>query len=124
MSKLTGLVVNRLLPSRDSTYYSTYNVEQAIRKSLRFIIENAKSTQFSSVNSTIVQDKILFYFLNDRAKYKIDFFKLYVMEFTGHKQGDRIRLTEFNHTENDPYYQDEKYGHEDYRFDKIKFDRS
>lgn len=55
------------------------------------------------MKGTIIPDKILFYFLNDRAKYKIDFFKLYVMEFTGQS---RIRLTEFHHVENDPYYQD------------------
>ena len=116
MAKLTGLCINRLLPSRGSTKYSTYNVEQAIRKSLRYLLEH----QTPGSQREVVPDKIVFYYLNDRMKYKLDFFKLYVMQFDNN---DKIKLTEFYHVENDDFYRSEKYGHEDYGFDKIKFDR-
>lgn len=109
LSSNTGLSIIRLIHEPNSTIYDAYNVQQAITQ---FV----KESSLKKNDPRFVPDKLIFYFMNDKSKYKTDFFKLYL--FDGSSTDETLRVLELYHVDENTFFPEEKFGHEDYRFNQ------
>ena len=114
MEKLTGLTAIRLVHKAGETTYDDYNVEQGLIKFVKSIEKRQGDPRF-------INEKMIFYFLNDKSKYQSDFFKIYLVD--GSKT-EKLSITEFFYFEENAFYPGEKYGHEDYRFGDRRIENS
>lgn len=92
LSDLTRIGMYRLIPkplANGSSCFDENNFEENIRNGIR------RALQYGG----LVQDKFIFFFLNDRSKYKtLDFFKIVLAEFD---KDARIQFTTLCHFEGD-----------------------
>ena len=93
LSELTHMGIYRLIPRQNGfgvVYFDPINFEENLRDGIK------RALQLGG----ICQDKFIYFFLNDKLKYRdFDFFKIFLVEFD---KETRIHLTSFCHFEGEP----------------------
>lgn len=107
LSELLGLTISRLVNNKENTMYNTYSLEDSLFQSVKFALRDESYSN----------EKHIMFYLNDKKRYPIEFFKLYLMNFTSSDLS--VELLEINFVEKEEHYKTDWNVHKDYRFDTV-----